>query len=334
MTPGAEVTRPDTAGYDQAWEGVLRSRERGRLAHAYLIAGAPRGAALRLAESMIQILYCTADSPPCGVCSPCVRVAELAHPDVHRVEPKSKSRQIRVEDLREQVLTPISRTAYEGGWKAGLILSAECLHPAAQNKFLKTLEEPPDNTLLILIAERPGALLSTIRSRCQLLKPSGGGCVEADPRAASLADLLEAYPPSNPLEAEGLASRVCDLLDEAAAEAEAEVEREIGAEGEEPDRKEVEARIRTRTIEARNAVLAELISWVRDLWTLTVAGDCACLHFGGRREALARGASRLTPSTALHHLRTLERMSERLARLARRDRLIFEHTMRELSGGG
>ena len=88
------------------------------------------------------------------------------HPDIHRLEPGSKSRRILVEPLKEFCLPFFSTSFQAGAVKTGIVLDADRLHPNAANAFLKTLEEPPDNTLFILVTSNPGLLPVTIVSRC------------------------------------------------------------------------------------------------------------------------------------------------------------------------
>ena len=88
------------------------------------------------------------------------------HPDIHRLEPGSKSRRILVEPFKEFCLPFFSTSFQAGAVKTGIVLDADRLHPNAANAFLKTLEEPPDNTLFILVTSNPGLLPVTIVSRC------------------------------------------------------------------------------------------------------------------------------------------------------------------------
>ena len=88
------------------------------------------------------------------------------HVDIRWIEPEGKARMIKV-DAVENLMEFIGLTSYGGGWKAGVILFADRLNEPSQNKLLKTLEEPPPNSLLVLVTDAPAALLPTIRSRVQ-----------------------------------------------------------------------------------------------------------------------------------------------------------------------
>lgn len=146
---------------------LRQSLDSGRLAHAYLIVGAPRGAAGVLAERVVAMLYCTAPGErPCGQCAKCLQIAAHAHADVLWVEPQKKSRGILMAQI-EAVQEHINLTSFEGGWKAVVFRSADRINPQAANRLLKTLEEPPDKCLFLLVTDQPAALLPTVVSRCQ-----------------------------------------------------------------------------------------------------------------------------------------------------------------------
>lgn len=136
-----------------ALDHLRRANEKGRLAHAYLISG-PDGLGIR---EVVSGLAAFVNQVP---------LAEaLTHPDVHLAEPESKSRRITVDQVRalERELQMRSLTH---GRKIAVIFEADRLMPAASNAFLKTLEEPPANSLLILTTAHPAMLLDTIISRC------------------------------------------------------------------------------------------------------------------------------------------------------------------------
>lgn len=272
----------------------------GRLAHAYLIVGPPQGQGRALAETLLQLLYCSDDAPPCGRCSGCERVRRHEHPDVLWVEPESKSRRILIERIREEVLPHLSHSAYEGGWKSVVLVQADRLTEGAANAFLKMLEEPPPRTLLVLLSDAPQHILPTLTSRCQrlLLAPTTEG---AQPRwRGRLMEILRQDIADSPLEAMAQASRLKALLEEAADEAVSEDEGTASAE-------ELEARAKTRALEVRAAILRELLTWRRDV-LLTVLGIAP----RGADEALKQQAARLNYERALRRVRAVEALIRRL----------------------
>ena len=111
---------------------------------------------------------------PCGVCSQCQRVAQGLHPDVRIIgvgtgdDEGVNRRDIRIEQVRD-IESFLNLTPYEGVCKVVVVDGAELMNTAAANALLKTLEEPPGNSLLLLLTASEDALLPTIRSRCSAL---------------------------------------------------------------------------------------------------------------------------------------------------------------------
>ena len=138
--------------------------------HAYLISG-PRGTGKKsVARLCVMAALCRGEGEkPCGQCGPCRRVLSDTHPDVHTITPEKGKQTIGVGVLRD-VLAEVSVKSFEGTVKALIFPEAERMTPAAQNCLLKTLEEPPQDTVFFLITDQPGALLPTIVSRCRVIR--------------------------------------------------------------------------------------------------------------------------------------------------------------------
>lgn len=161
------------------------ARKAGRLPHALLIHDTAGGGGDWLANWAASVALCLSpDDAPCGRCAGCVRVANNQHPDLVRVVPIEDSKQLRIEQVRE-LGQELSLTSHQGGYKVGILSPADSMNRFAANALLKTLEEPPARTLLILVASQPSRLPATILSRCQKLK------VRAPTRAESLEWLQE-----------------------------------------------------------------------------------------------------------------------------------------------
>lgn len=150
---------------------LLVSRRADHVGQAYLFVGDSPPLLQRFVTAWAQVRACQAPRPDgdaCGACEPCVRLANDTYPERIDLVPESKTRQILVEamrgfDNRLNLSTDASRP------KIGVIAEADCLGNEAQNAFLKTLEEPPPHTLLLLYTTQPRLLLPTIRSRCQVV---------------------------------------------------------------------------------------------------------------------------------------------------------------------
>ncbi len=152
-------------------ECLLQAKRNGRVGHAYLFVGDNVPFLLEAVRAWIQVCACTApreDGDACGICAVCQAIAADTYADLHTLKPQSKSRQILVGQMRD-FEHQLNLVADKGHLKVGLIIEADCMGEEAQNAFLKTLEEPPPRTLLVLLTVQPRGLLPTIRSRCQIV---------------------------------------------------------------------------------------------------------------------------------------------------------------------
>jgi DNA polymerase-3 subunit delta' len=138
---------------ESAFEHLSKSRRSGRLGHAYLLTGAAGSGKSWLAVHLAALLL------------ECAPESALAHPDVHTVQPESKSRRIVIGQIRE-LGQSIQRKPLLASSKVAIIHDADRMQPQAANAFLKTLEEPPPGSLILLLSTRPKAILETVRSRC------------------------------------------------------------------------------------------------------------------------------------------------------------------------
>lgn len=243
---------------DRAFELVQEAHERQRLAHAFLISG-PRGSGKEeLAARMIKMLQSGggggADLFGEPVKEEVPPLDELAGDGVRILRPQSKSRRITVDGVRELEKT-FHVVSGPDAWKVGVIADADRMVPASENAFLKTLEEPPPRTLLMLLTENPGGLLPTVLSRCVRLvligEPSlheGGG--------AELVEALNAAAErgfGTPETALGLKAVFATILTQRKAEAEA-AGKELLKEEEKALRQAVEGDWLKRREEALKAV--------------------------------------------------------------------------------
>lgn len=165
-------------------DGALAALAEGRLGHALLFCGPAHMGKLAVATALARRLLCATPGPDglaCGQCRGCRLFAAGTHPDLKQVsfETNEKTGNLRSEIIVEQMrgLSEwFSLTPQMGGAQVALIQPADALNPAAANALLKTLEEPARDRYLLLVTDRPGRLVATIRSRCQRMefRPPGG----------------------------------------------------------------------------------------------------------------------------------------------------------------
>ncbi len=154
--------------HEQQKNHLLSALKSGRLSHAYLFEGPEGVGKWTLAKTFAQGLFCEASHPiPCGECPSCRQVLSDQHPDFFLIEPGKESiKNERIEAFQEFVRTK----PYRAKKKIALIDRAHQMTPRAQNRLLKTLEEPPADTHLFLISANASALLPTVRSRLLILR--------------------------------------------------------------------------------------------------------------------------------------------------------------------
>jgi DNA polymerase-3 subunit delta' len=156
-------------GHQKQLQTLRLGLQKGRLHHAYLLLG-PEGVGKKtVAFCLVQAIHCTEiEGDFCGRCPACVRVRNGNHPDVRMIEPLSGKKEISIQQVRE-IEKELSYRSFSGRRKVAIIDPAPLMSVPAQNALLKTLEEPPHDSLLILIAASAGGLLPTLRSRCMRL---------------------------------------------------------------------------------------------------------------------------------------------------------------------
>ncbi len=167
------------------WRAVAQALRAGRLPQAWLIHGAAGLGKRRFARQLAQVLLCqqaqihAQSLAPCGQCASCRQFTAGLQPDFIELRPLEDSREIRIDQVRE-LIERLQLSKHHGLRKLALIDPAEALNRNAADALLKTLEEPPPDTHLLLIGERIGLLSPTIRSRCQRLSfgpPDNGSAI-------------------------------------------------------------------------------------------------------------------------------------------------------------
>lgn len=158
----------DIVGQDRIKNNIQNAIKNNSIAHGYIFEGEKGIGKTMMGEAFSKTLLCKQKGEnACGKCSSCIKFDSLNHPDFHIEEKDGKSfKKEQIEDIMKNIRT----LPYEEGKKIFLIKDADKITIEAQNAFLKTLEEPPEDTIIILTVENTKSLLPTIVSRSQKLK--------------------------------------------------------------------------------------------------------------------------------------------------------------------
>ncbi len=312
---------------ERAFELIEGANQRGRLAHALLISGAAGCGKEHLAARLIQLVNGGGEAagvdlfgtPVAAVVPP---LDELESGWVRVLRPRMKSRRIGVEEIRDLERT-LHLAAPTGSCKVGVVSEADRMNEQASNAFLKTLEEPPRQTLLLLLTANPQRLLPTILSRCVNIPLLGGRGLLAEGGAELVAALNAAAARGfgTPVAALHLKSTFAGCLAQHRATAEAAA---AAAEKEEvaayrdatdgawlKDRKVFhEAAAAAEYLDARGRLFDVLMAWMADLLRLkTQSGG---LDFPDSAPALAGIAGRETETHLLRRMEALEALRRTL----------------------
>jgi DNA polymerase-3 subunit delta' len=153
-----------------AWNDVARARAADRLPHALLVTGPAGLGKSHFANALARALLCERQGETaCGECRPCRRAAAGNAPDWLTLNPPEDKKQIRIDQVR-QLVEQMALTSHSGGRRVALIEPADAMNANAANSLLKTLEEPPSASMLILVTSRLWRLPATLRSRCRQVR--------------------------------------------------------------------------------------------------------------------------------------------------------------------
>ena len=319
----------DFSGQAQGVQLLQRSLARGRLGHAYLFTGDSLEELETLASNLAKTLNClqpvkisgiAADC--CDECLNCRKIENGNHADVHWARPESKSRVITIDQTRD-LMQQIQLKPTEAGYKIAVISGADRLNVQAANAFLKTLEEPPQKSILILLSTEPSRILETILSRCLRLNFATGA---ARPLTAEQSYWLQQFSSAAATEQKSLFGRYRlldsllqklnaireradeDLSARSPLEKHADAEKDLREKWEDELKAAIEAEYRRQ----RGEVLLLLQWWLRDVWLHTLAAGEELLHLpqiAGADEV----AKRISPKQAQENLTVLEQ-TQRLLR--------------------
>ena len=272
---------------------LQRALEKGRLAHGYLFSGHQLEELEGLARTLAKTLNCQnpirgAGGIPvdsCDKCLTCNKIEHRNHPDVHWVRPESKTRVILIDQIRD-LMRDINLKASEAEYKVAVMVAADRLNPQAANAFLKTLEEPPPKSILILLSTDSQRILETVLSRCLRLNFSGQGGFRLP--AAQL-EWLAAFAAQATAPQKSLLGRyrLMDQLLRQLGKLKAATEETLAAHSPLQQYEDTEKNLKERweselaaAVEAeyrrhRSDLLAILQAWLRDIWVRTLARDPA-----------------------------------------------------------
>lgn len=151
------------AGQPEVRSFLVSAVREGRLSHAYLFIGAPGSGMLEAAQAVAQVVVCPHGGD--GSCDECIRVSHHTHPDVRWLSPASATGYL-ISQVRELV-DEVALAPVRASGKVYILDNAGLLRGAAANALLKTIEEPPEGVMFILIARSAASVMPTIVSRCQ-----------------------------------------------------------------------------------------------------------------------------------------------------------------------
>ena len=162
----------DVVGHKNIIKYIESAVSADAVSHAYILNG-ERGSGKKLLANLFSMsLQCQdreEDGDACGKCQSCKQAMSGNHPDIIRVS-HEKPNTISVDDIREQVNNDIVIKPYSSKYKIYIIPDADMMSVQAQNALLKTIEEPPEYAVIMLLTENAELLLPTIRSRCVMMK--------------------------------------------------------------------------------------------------------------------------------------------------------------------
>jgi DNA polymerase-3 subunit delta' len=327
-----------------ALERLLADRD--RLPHAVLVYGTAGTGKTEFARALGAGILCETPRKglACGTCASCHWLSQDNHPDYREVVPeaaaedaaeddgeavkpeKAKSLVIKIDQIRA-VADFMALTTHRAGYRVLLINPAEALHPGAANSLLKTLEEPPPRTLIVLVSDRIARLLPTIRSRCRLL------ALPLPPRAEALA-WLKAEGVEEPEAALAAAGGAPLLARDLAQPEEAQLRRRLLQELAKPSGADALAFAATIERGSVERFVHWMQTWVHDLVRVRLAGTVR--HHGDFAAAL-QARARTADLEALYELDRALAEARGLASHPLNARLLAEHLLmsynRASSGG-
>ena len=153
-------------GHEEIIRHLKNAIEAGKISHSYIFTGEKGSGKKLLAGTFAATLQCEAGgTEPCQKCDSCKKAMGKNHPDIIMVS-HEKPGTITIDEIRDQVIHDVDIRPYYSPYKIYIIADADMMTPQAQNALLKTIEEPPEYAVIMLLTNNIGGLLPTILSRC------------------------------------------------------------------------------------------------------------------------------------------------------------------------
>jgi DNA polymerase III subunit delta' len=305
---------------------LQRSLQQERLGHAYLLTGDDSSSLESVARTLAKTINCVGASAPegvpirtdsCDYCTSCRRIDSFQHPDVVWVRPESKLRAITISQIRE-VMHTVNLKPAEARWKATVIVGADRLNVQAANAFLKTLEEPPPRSILLLLSTEPQRLPDTILSRCLRLNLSNVPSPTINQEQLSWLEefaATAAKPQASLIARYQLLGQILGRLARTRESVESAVSGtsplhsrgDIDADLKEKWEYELNAAIEAEYRRQRADLLNVLHWWLRDVWICVHTSKLEFLRLPNLQAHALTIARRLSTTTALANLQTWER---------------------------
>ena len=162
----------EIVGQEDAKNLLINACKSGNHSHAYIFSGEKGSGKMMLAEAFATMLQCEnpKEDDACLECHSCVQATSRNNPDIIYVRKEEGKSNISVDVVREQIVNDVEIKPYSNKYKVYIVEEAEKMNPQAQNAILKTIEEPPEYAVIILLTANHNAFLQTIRSRCVLIQ--------------------------------------------------------------------------------------------------------------------------------------------------------------------
>ncbi len=328
---------------------LQRSLERGRLGHAYLFSGNDLADLEGVARSLAKTLNCLQPRRGnggvaidcCDTCLQCRKIDHGNHGDVHWLRPEAKSRLIKVEAVRD-LIREVNLKPTEAEFKVAVLTGADRMNANSANAFLKTLEEPPARSVLILLTTDPQHLLETILSRCLRLNFAGD---QVRPLDDAQRAWLAAFADMAATTKQGLLGRY-KLLGTLVAHLSAQreiTERDLEAKSPltqyddlEPETRErledeLKAAVEAECRRQRGDLLSALQWWLHDIWLLTLGSEAQMLAYPALSQQSIAVARRVKPDIAMKNIDSIEGTQRLLAGTNVQEALALEVGLLKLS---